>query len=156
APRMQAITLDVIMAGILGTDSRPRRGTPEYGLRTAVKYLAKVSTLPVAQLAELTNLGHDEPVGLTKQGVGLLDRFTYPVIEARRRAADLGERTDILSVIMRARTEEGEPLTDRELRDELLTLILAGFETTANSLAWTWERLVRAPAARDRLYDAVR
>src|SRR5581483_3876468 len=85
APRMQAITLDVIMAGILGTDSRPRRGTPEYGLRMAVKYIAKASTLPIAQLAELTNLGHDEPVGLTRQGVGLLDRFTYPVIEAPRR-----------------------------------------------------------------------
>jgi hypothetical protein len=58
---------------------------------------------------------------------------------------------------MRARTEDGEPLTDRELRDELLTLVLAGFETTANSLAWTWERLVRNPAAYDeRLRDAVR
>jgi cytochrome P450 len=156
APRMQAITLDVIMSGILGTDSRPRLGTPEHGLRTAVKYIAKASTLPVAQLAELTNLGHDEPVGLTKQGVGLLDRFTYPVIEARRHAADLDERTDILSLIMRARTEEGEALTTREVRDELLTLILAGFETTANSLAWTWERLVRTPAAHEWLRDAVR
>jgi cytochrome P450 len=156
APRMQAITLDVIMAGILGTDSRPKRGTPEYGLRMAVKYIAKASTLPVAQLAELTNLGHDEPVGLTRQAVGILDRFTYPVIDARRRAADLDERTDILSLIMRARTEQGEALTTREVRDELLTLILAGFETTANSLAWTWERLVRTPAAYDWLRDAVR
>jgi cytochrome P450 len=156
APRMQAITLDVIMAGILGTDSRPKRGTPEYGLRMAVKYIAKASTLPVAQLAELTNLGHDEPVGLTKQAVGILDRFTYPVIDGRRRAADLDERTDILSLIMRARTDEGEALTTREVRDELLTLILAGFETTANSLAWTWERLLRTPAAYDWLRDAVR
>jgi cytochrome P450 len=156
APRMQAITLGVIMAGILGTDSRPRRGTPEHGLRMAVKYVAKASTLPIAQLAELTNLGHDEPVGLTRPGVGLLDRFTYPVIEARRRAADLDERNDILSLIMRARTEEGEALTTREVRDELLTLILAGFETSANSLAWTWERLVRTPAAYERLRDAVR
>jgi cytochrome P450 len=146
----------VIMAGILGVEGRPARGTPEHGLRLAVKYLAKASTLPLAQLAELTNLGHEEPVGLTKRGVSILDRFTYPVIEARRRAADLEERTDILSLIMRARTEEGEPLTDRELRDELLTLVLAGFETTANSLAWTWERLVRTPAAHDRLRDAVR
>jgi cytochrome P450 len=156
APRMQAITLDVIMAGILGVEGRPARGTPEHGLRLAVKYLAKASTLPLAQLAELTNLGHEEPVGLTKRGVSILDRFTYPVIEARRRATDLEERTDILSLIMRARTEDGEPLTDRELRDELLTLVLAGFETTANSLAWTWERLVRTPAAHDRLRDAVR
>jgi cytochrome P450 len=176
APRMQAITLDVIMSGVIGVAGRPARGTPEHGLRLAVKYVAKASTLPAAQLAELMNLGHDEPVGLTKRGVAILDRFTYPVIAARRKAPDLEERTDILSLIMRARTApddsgaaqsgeagcraggmpEGEPLTDRELRDELLTLVLAGFETTANSLAWAWERLVRNPEAYDRLRDAVR
>ena len=61
-----------------------------------------------------------------------------------------------MSLLMRARTEEGEALTDRELRDELLTLVLAGHETTANQLAWTWERLVRWPDALDRLTAAVR
>ncbi|HEY2637070.1 MAG TPA: cytochrome P450 [Solirubrobacteraceae bacterium] len=156
APRMQAITLDVIMSGILGVAGRPERGTPERGLREAVRWLARVSALPVAQFAELMNLGHDEPVGFTKRALDILDRFTYGVITERRAAKDLEERTDILSLIMRARTEEGEPLTDREVRDELLTLILAGFETTANSLAWTWERLVRAPGAYERLRDAVR
>jgi cytochrome P450 len=156
APRMQAITLDVIMAGILGVDSTPARGTPEFGLRMAVKYLAKASTTRPAQLAELMNVGKQEPVGLQRHGMAIVDRFTYPVIAARRSAPDLDQRTDILSLIMRARTEDDEPLTDRELRDELLTLILAGFETTANSLAWTWERLVRSPDAYARLRDAVR
>ncbi len=61
-----------------------------------------------------------------------------------------------MSLIMRARTEEGQTLTDRELRDELMTLVLAGHETTANQLAWAWERLVRTPAAHERLRDAVR
>jgi cytochrome P450 len=153
---MQAITLDVIMAGILGVEGRPQRGTPEYGLRQTVKHLAALSTTAIAKVGELLNLGHSEPVGLQKRGVDVLDRFTYPVIRARREAADLEERTDILSMIMRARTEDGEPLSDRELRDELLTLVLAGFETTANSLAWTWERLVRNPEAHDRLRHAVR
>ena len=156
APRTQSITLDVIMSGILGVEGKPKRGTPEFGLRAAVKHLAAASTLPLYQVAELLNLGHEEPVGLTKRGVQILDRYTYGVIKARRRADDLEERNDILSLIMRARTEDGEPLTDRELRDELLTLILAGFETTANSMAWTWERLVRSPEAYDRLRDAVR
>jgi cytochrome P450 len=156
ASRMQAITLDVITAGILGIEGRPERGTPEYGLRNAVKWLANVSTWRVAKLGELMNLGRGEPVGLQRRGVEVLDRFTYPVIRARRADAELESRSDILSLIMRARTEEGEPLTDRELRDELLTLVLAGFETTANSLAWTWERLVRNPVAHDRLRDAVR
>jgi len=156
APRMQAITLDVIMAGIFGIEGRPARGTPERALRTAIRYLVAVSTWPLAQLAELMNIGRDEPVGLTRVALSMLDQRTYPVIAKRRQEAGVAERRDILSLLLHARTEEGELLTDRELRDELLTLVLAGHETTANSLAWTWERLVRTPAAYERLRDAVR
>ncbi|HWI75412.1 MAG TPA: cytochrome P450, partial [Baekduia sp.] len=156
APRMQAITLDVIMAGIFGIDGTPERGTPEHGLRRAVRGLVQASTWKTAQVAELMNIGRDEPVGITKVALELLDRPTYAVIAQRRRATDLEDRRDILSLLLQARTEDGEALTDHELRDELLTLVLAGHETTANSLAWTWERLVRTPAAHDRLRDAVR
>jgi len=156
APRMQAITLDVIMGGIFGIDGRPALGSPEFALRRATRSLLYASTLPLAQVAELMNVGRDEPVGLQRAGLGLLDRPTYAVIRARREAADTEERRDILSLLIRARTEEGEALTDRELRDELLTLVLAGHETTANQLAWTWERLVRTPAAHERLLEAVR
>jgi len=156
APRMQAITLDVIMAGVFGIDGALQRGTPEHGLRRATKALLATSTWKGAQLAELMNIGRDEPVGITKFGLDMLDRPTYAVIAQRRAAANLEDRRDILSLLLQARTEQGEALTDRELRDELLTLVLAGHETTANSLAWTWERLVRTPAAHDRLRDAVR
>ncbi len=102
------------------------------------------------------NLGRDEPVGPTKLAMRIIDAPTYAAIRARRRAGDLDERRDIMSMLLRTTTEDGEALTDHELRDELLTLVLAGHETTANSLAWTWERLVRSPAAYDRLRDAVR
>ena len=156
APRMQAITLDVIMAGVFGIEGRPARGTPERALRTAIRYLLAVSTWPLAQLSELMNLGRDEPVGLTRAALSILDGRTYAVIKKRRSEAGVDERRDILSLLLRAHTEEGELLTDRELRDELLTLVLAGHETTANSLAWTWERLIRTPAAYERLRDAVR
>jgi cytochrome P450 len=156
APRMQAITLDVIMAGIFGIDGAPRRGTPEHALRRAVKHLVQISTWKTAQLAELMNTGREEPVGLTRAAIALIDRPTYALIAARRRAADVEDRRDILSLLLQARTEDGEALTDAELRDELLTLVLAGHETTANSLAWIWERLVRAPSAHERLRDAVR
>jgi cytochrome P450 len=156
APRMQAITLDVIMSGIFGVEERPARGTAEHRLRSTIKYLTAASTSPVAKLGELTNMGREEPVGLMRAGIALLDRATYPIIAARRRVDDLAERTDILSLLLAARTEDGELLSDRELRDELLTLVLAGFETTANSLAWTWERLLRTPVAYERLLDAVR
>jgi cytochrome P450 len=156
APRMQAITLDVIMAGIFGIEGRPAHGTPERGLRTAIRSLIAASTWRVAQIAELMNIGRDEPIGLTRAGLSLVDRPTYAVIAKRRGESAVEERRDILSLLLHARTEDGEALSDRELRDELLTLVLAGHETTANSLAWTWERLLRTRAAYDRLRDAVR
>src|SRR2546421_5563740 len=156
APRMQAITLDVIMAGIFGIEGRPARGTPERNLRTAIRYLLAVSTWPLAQVSELMNLGRDEPVGLTRAALSILDGRTYAVIKKRRSEAGVEERRDILSLLLHARSEEGELLTDRQLRDEPLTLVLAGHETTANSLAWTWERLIRTPASYARLRDAVR
>ncbi len=156
APRMQAITLDVIMAGIFGVEGKPEPGTPEAALRTAVRKTVASSTWPTAQLTELLHVGREEPMGLLKFGLAMLDRPTYAVIRARRQAADLEERRDILSLLLQARTEEGEALDDEELRDELLTLVLAGHETTANSLAWAWERLVRNPEAHAALVEAVR
>jgi len=156
APRMQAITLDVIMAGIFGVEGKPAPGTPEAALRTAIRKTVASSTWPTAQLTELMHVGREEPMGLLKFALGMIDRPTYAVIRARRQATDLEERRDILSLLLQARTEEGEALDDEELRDELLTLVLAGHETTANSLAWAWERLVRNPAPQEALVDAVR
>ena len=156
APRMQAITLDVIMEGIFGIEGSPRPGTLEHALRGAIREVLRSSTLPGAKIAELMNIRHEEPFGLTKLALMVPDRCLYAIIAKRRRAEDLEERTDILSLIMRSRTEDGELLSDRELRDELMTLVLAGHETTANQLAWAWERLVRTPEAHDRLREAVR
>jgi cytochrome P450 len=155
APRMQAITLDVIMAGIFGIEGRPAPDTPEARLRAAVKRFVIASMRPGARVSELIHLGREEPIGLLRLVLAQLDKPTYEVIRARRRA-ELGERHDILSLLLQARTEEGEALDDKELRDELLTLVLAGHETTANSLAWAWERLVRFPAAHEALLEAVR
>lgn len=156
APRMQAVTLDVIMAGIFGIEGRPEKGTPEHGLRQAVRRVVDLSTRPEAQWVELLNIGRDEPVGVVRRVLDYLDRHVYAIIAARRAEAGVAERTDILSLLLSARDEDGEPLTDQELRDELLTLVLAGHETTANSLAWGFERLLRNPAAYDRLRDEVR
>jgi cytochrome P450 len=156
APRMQAITLDVIMAGIFGIEGRPERGAPEHRMRTTIKHLVSASTSPPAQIGELMNMAREEAVGLTRLGVELLDRPTYAVIKARRRDEHLEERRDILSLLLQARTEDGEAMNDKEVRDELLTLVLAGHETTANSLSWAWERLVRNPDAHEALREAAR
>jgi cytochrome P450 len=156
APTMQAITLDVIMSGIFGVEGSPAAGTPEHGLRRAVRFVTALSTHKSAQLGELLNIGRSEPAGLLRLVVSGLDRHIYAVIAGRRRAGDATERTDILSLLLSARDEEGNAMSDEELRDELLTLVLAGHETTANSLAWTFERLVRTPHAYDRLREEVR
>jgi cytochrome P450 len=156
APRMQAITLDVIMAGIFGVEGKPAIGTLEFQLRQTVKRLVAASTLPTAQLTELLHVGREEAIGPLRAGLALLDRPIYALLSQRRETEDLGERRDILSMLLQTKTESGETLSDKELRDELLTLVLAGHETTANSMAWTWERLLRTPGAREQLLAAVR
>jgi cytochrome P450 len=156
APAMQAITLDVIMSGIFGIEGAPARGTPERGLREAIRRAATISTHPAAQLLELLDIGRREPAGLLRHILAWIDRCVYAIIGARRRANDGGERNDILSLLLAARHEDGSPMSDEELRDELLTLVLAGHETTANSLAWAFERLVRTPHAYARLREEVR
>jgi cytochrome P450 len=156
APAMQAITLDVIMSGVFGVDGAPAAGTPERGLRDAIRRAAAISTHKSAQLLELVNIGRAEATGLLRRLVAGLDRHVYGAIAARRRAEDAGERADILSLLLSARHEDGSAMSDEELRDELLTLVLAGHETTANTLAWAFERLLRTSHAYERLREEVR
>ncbi|HYV14666.1 MAG TPA: cytochrome P450 [Conexibacter sp.] len=155
APRMQRVTLEVIMAGIFGTEGELVPGTPAYGLREAISRTMRMSAHPLAQIAELMNIGRAEPVGIVKRLLAVIDRHLYAVIDEHR-AAGVEGRTDILSLLMSARDEDGEAMSDLELRNELLTLVLAGHETTANSLAWAFERLLRNPHAYDRLRESVR
>jgi cytochrome P450 len=77
-------------------------------------------------------------------------------IAARRSVPDLSERTDILSMLIQARYDDDSPMADGELRDQLMTMLLAGHETTATGLAWAFERLVRNPAAHRAAREAVR
>jgi cytochrome P450 len=156
APAMQAITLDVIMSGIFGVESVPREGTPERTLREEIKSAVRLTTRPIAQAIELLNINRSEPVGPVRRLVAALDRPLYATIAARRAAGDAAGRTDVLSLLLTAHDEDGAPMSDQELRDELLTLVLAGHETTANSLAWAFERLLRTPHAYARLREEVR
>jgi len=156
APRMQAVTLDVIMAGVFGIRGTPARDTIEYRMRRTIRRLLRSSTHPLWQLVELQNIGRAEPRGLLRAALKLVDRELYAVIRARRAAGTQPGATDVMSLLLEARDDDGQPLTDHELRDELLTLVLAGHETTANSLAWTLERLVRTPPAYERLRELAR
>jgi cytochrome P450 len=156
APRMQAITLDVIMNGIFGIGTDPPRGSSERRLRDIIRRMLLASTNPAYQLVELQQAGRRDPRGVLRVVLELVDRRMYEVIRQRRAAGPDAARNDVLSLLLKAHDEEGELLTDAELRDELMALVLAGHETTANSLAWTIERLLRRPEAYERLRESAR
>jgi cytochrome P450 len=156
AKAMQDVTLQVIMAGIFGIDGAPATGSAEARLARTTRWITGLSTTRAAKFAEYMALGNAEPVGGQRLALAQLDRPIYEVIRQRRAASDLAQRGDIMSVLLTAPTEDGVPLSDRELRDELITLLLAGHETTANSLAWAFERLTRNPLAYERLEASVR
>ena len=156
APRMQAVTLEVIMRGVFGIDGRSSRGSVEHRMRETIRRLLAASTHPLYRILELRNAGVTDARGVLARLLAIVDRQMYAVIAARRAAADDARGDDVLSLLLAARDEHGEPLTEGELRDELMSLVLAGHETTANSLAWTFERLLRTPPAYDRLRQLVR
>jgi cytochrome P450 len=176
APRMQAVTLDVIMSGLFGIDGTPAKGTAEYRMRETFRRLLRISTNLLWGLVELYNLGREEARGPMRWVLKLADRELYHAIRTRRAQPLDDTATDVMSLLLAARDEQpddpaasqsgeagcragdrpGQPLSDEEIRDELMTLVLAGHETTANSLAWTLERLVRTPDAYATLRDAVR
>jgi cytochrome P450 len=97
----------------------------------------------------------DRPTGAIGRALDHLDEVIYEELARRRAQEDLAERTDILSLLMQARDEDGQAMTDGELRDELVTLLLAGHETTATSVAWAVERLVRHPQKLRRLQEEI-
>lgn len=155
-PSAQAMTLDVIMAGVFGVDGRPAKGTLEYRVRQRFRRALALSMTRVAKVAEFANRQSYEAVGVQRLVVESIDGALYPLIAKRRAEHVPGERHDVLSMLLDATTEDGVPLSDEELRNELMTLVLAGHETTANTIAWTFERLTRNPDAYARLREEVR
>ncbi len=147
-PRTQAITLEIILRVVFGVRDAARLEA----LRAALVALLAQSTSPATMLPWLRrDLGPFSPWRRFMRLRRRVDALIYDEIARRREDPALEERDDILSLLLQARDEDGEALTDRELRDELVTLLVAGHETTATALAWAFERLLRHPAALDRL-----
>jgi cytochrome P450 len=141
-PAMQAITLDVILHAIFGLDDGPT-------LRRFAGLLVDLFRDPPSYLMLLPALRIDAPLSpyrrfLRKRAV--VDRAIYQLVAERRHAPDLAARKDVLSLLLSARDEAGQPMSDEEVHDELLTMLVAGHETTATALAWTFERLVSEPS----------
>jgi cytochrome P450 len=144
--RTRAITLEVILRAVFGVEAERMDA-----LRTAIGgLLAPLHPLTVVLIA-LRRPSLERPTGAIGRALDRLDGVIYDELGRRRELTDLADRADILSLLMQARDEDGEPMSDAELRDELVTLLLAGHETTATSVAWAVERLVRHPDKLRRL-----
>jgi cytochrome P450 family 135 len=160
-PRMQAITLDVILRAVFGVrDDRRidlfRERIPPLGETTSV-----LNWLPFMD----RDLGGITPAAKFRRALAAVDELIYAEIAERKEAPDgkaslhtghrpvlaHDQRDDVLSLLLRARHEDGSAMTDTELRDELMTLLTAGHETTATGLAWAFERLLRTPRVLERL-----
>ena len=149
-PRMQAVTLEVIMRAVFGVREADRLAELRARLERMLDW-----TTQMRRMVTMALLGPErvEAAGLFRGALVPVDEMLIEEIRRRRVVDDLEGRDDVLSLLVQARYEDGRPMSDAELRDELITLLVAGHETTATSLSWAVERLVRHPDKWDRLRE---
>ena len=143
---MQRITLRVIMRAIFGME----------GARGEALERALVAMLDSGQRAAMVpflqhSFGGHGPWARAERAGMAVDELLFDEIARRRTSAEGAD--DILSMLLEARTEDGERLSDEELRDQLVTLLVAGHETTATAMSWAVERVLRHPRVLARLHD---
>ncbi|MFI5027968.1 MAG: cytochrome P450 [Solirubrobacterales bacterium] len=152
--RMQAVTLEVILRVVFGLSE----GSRLERLRDLLRGMLAETASPGTQLLALfrRRFGGGGPVwGKIEAQMREVDELLYAEISEHRRKADLEGRDDILSALILGRFEDGEGMTDTDLRDQLMTLLLAGHETTATALAWSFDLLLRHETAMLRLCDSL-
>src|SRR5215207_7710008 len=153
-PSMRSLTLDVILRAVFGVDEGPRLEELKRRIRAMIDPTA--SRLGLIALALSGGRFGSAAGGRFEERRAAVDELIYEEIARRRDAPDLAEREDVFSMLLLARDEDGEAMTDRELRDELVTLLVAGHETTATGLAWAFELLLRRPDVLSRARDGDR
>jgi len=153
-PHTQRITLAVILGAVFGVHDDDRLHRFEELIERFAGRLSLVTALPPLR----RNYGRWSPWARFLEAREALDAFIYEEIALRRAEnaeTDGGEGDDVLSLLLSARHEDGSPMSDAELRDELVTILAAGHETTATGLAWAIERLLRNPEALGRLRESL-
>jgi cytochrome P450 len=152
-PRMQSLTLEIILRAVFGLEPGPRLDALRERLATMLSFGDKpISLMPPPLESPLAKVL--QRVGPFAKFVRLQEQSDELIFEqiAERRAQD-GEGDDILAMLLTARHEDGSPMSDQELRDELLTLLVAGHETTASTMAWAFTRLPHHPEVLERLSE---
>jgi hypothetical protein len=149
-PRLQGLTLEVILRTVFGLEEGARLER----LRANLTDVLAIGVNPISLLPPFQrDAGRLTPWRRFVRVRAEVDAELFALIEERR--ADPAERDDVLSLLLAARHEDGSPMTAQELRDELMTLLVAGHETTASELAFAFERLVRNPAVLERLTSEI-
>jgi cytochrome P450 len=147
-PRMQAMTLEIILRAVFGVDEGERLTRLRDELRRTLNLISSPRRALFLVMLGPERIRRFPPF---QRNIERVDRLLFEEIRARRGASDLAERDDILSLLLQAEHEDGRAMGDRELRDELMTLLVAGHETTATGLSWAVELLSRHPAELDLL-----
>ena len=148
-PRMQRITLDVILRAVLGVDDRVRAAALRRVLRPMVEIGSPLWLFPPPSVLRRVGPWRRQ----TRIRAAARRALMEEVRRARAESAN-ADGDDVLSLLVRSRDDQGEQMTDDELCDQLVTLLLAGHETTAIALAWTFERLTRDAAMLARAVEA--
>jgi cytochrome P450 len=147
-PRLQALTLEIVLRAVFGLDAGPRLDA----LRERLAAVLDVGTSPASTLPALQRGRRWREFERTR---GEADALIYELIDERRANGGDDDRDDVLAMLLQARHEDGSPMSALELRDELMTLLVAGHETTASELAWAFERLTRTPDVLARLTEEI-
>jgi cytochrome P450 len=151
-PHTQRITLAVIMRAVFGVHDEDRLARFELLIDDFSKRVGLITTFPALR----KNFGPGSPWPRFLRSREALDEFIYEEIGLRRAEAEAGaEHDDVLSLLLQARHDDGSPMSDEELRDELVTVLGAGHETTATGLAWAMERLLRTPRVLGKLRESL-
>ena len=148
-PKMSEITLEVILRTVIGASDPARLAA----LRAVMPKLLNVGLWASFAIAR-PELQRRRLWRALRDRMQEADRLLYAEIAERRADPNLAERTDVLAMLVRATEEDGRALSDRELRDQLMTLLVAGHDTTATGLSWTLERLTRHPTILDKAVQA--
>jgi cytochrome P450 len=148
-PRLQRLTLEVILRAVFGLE----RGARLDKLRELLTELLSFADSPLSLLQPLPGVVlRALPIARRRIDVGeRVDAEIYAQIDERRAQPDGEAGDDVLGMLLAARHEDGSPMAAQEVRDELVTALVAGHETTASQLAWAFARLTREPAALSRL-----
>jgi len=154
-PIFERITMSVISKIVFGMRDPARGEELRMLLPTLFNLSRPVGIGYISRLGRI-DLGPWSPWGAFRRKRDRIDELIYSEIRERRTETPAeGDRSDLLSMLLEARDEEGAGMSDVELRDQLVTMLVAGHETTATSTAWAVERLVRSPEVMSRLVDEV-